>query len=318
MVFIGICALLSTGALCRAEVVDRIVAVVNNDIILESELDQAMQPWMEKLKQQGYSEMQRRIFLADQRPKILDQLIMEKLTDQKVLHDQIKLSDEEVDSTIKRIKAINKLSDQKLQHKLEMDGMSYDEFRKQIKEQMLRTRLVNREVKSKIVITDEDVRAYYDKHRDQYAGQTKYHLRQILMKAGPSTPKTERERVAQQMARVQDRLRQGEDFAALARVYSQAPTAANGGDLGVFEERLLTSQIKQALQGLQAGQFTSVLDTEQGFQIFYVENVSHTGGKTWQEAKQEIQEKLFADIVDLKFQKWLDQLRQQSHIKIMK
>ena len=316
-ILIGLCGLLSINTVCQAEVVDRIVAVVNNDIILLSELDQAMAPYVEKLKSQGYSDIQQRIFLTEQRPKLLEQLITDKLTDQQVLHYQISLSDNEVDATIDRIKGINKLSDKQLRLKLEMDGMSYDAFRNQVKEQMLRSKLVNREVKSKIVITDEDVRAYYNKHLAQYTGQTKYHLRQILMKAGPSVTQAERERVSQQMARVYDRLRQGEDFATLAKVYSQAPTAEEGGDIGVFEERLLTSQIKQALQGLQAHQFTPVLDTEQGFQIFYIEDVTHAGGKTLQEAKREIQDKLYGDIVDLRFQEWLKQLRDQAHIQIM-
>ena len=318
ILLIGLMVLLSKATSCRAELVDRIVAVVNNDIILASELDQALAPWMEKFKRQGYSEMQLRIFLADQRPKVLDQLITEKLTDQQVLLQHITLSDDEVDNTIKRIKEINKLSDQKFQRKLELDGISYDKFRAQIKEKLLRTKLVNREVKSKIVITDDDVRAYYDKHRDQYSGQTKYHLRQILMKTDSSTTQAERKRISQQMADILDRLQQGEGFEDLARVYSQAPTAKDGGDLGVFEEKLLTSQIKEALQGLKAGQFTPVIETEQGLQIFYVEEVSHARGKTWQDVKREIQEKLFANIVDHKFHKWLDQLRQQSHIKILK
>lgn len=300
----------------RAELVDRILAIVNEDIILLSELEQAMAPLREKLKQAGYSEAQQRIYLSDQQAPMLQKMIDEKLTEQQAKRLNLTVSEEDTDKAIERFKAINKMSKDDLERMLKLEGLTPETFRSQIKEQLVQTKIVNREVKSKIVITDVEIKKYYDAHAKQYTGVTKYHLRHILMK--PATQADdEREKVRQEMQRLHERLQGGESFVSLAKVYSQAATAPEGGDLGAFESRMLSAPIRDALNGLSAGQFTSVIDTEQGYQLFFVEEVLQTGGKSLEEATPEIQEKLFSEEVEEKFKTWLQELRQRAHIQIV-
>ena len=286
------------------------MAIVNDDIILLSDVENALVPYREQLKQAGYSEMQQKIALADQRPLLLEQLITEKVTDQQVKRFGIQISEAEVDATIQRIQEMNGLSDERLRQKIELEGLDYDTYRKQMKERLLRTKLMNREVNAKIVVTEEDVRAYYEKHREEYTGQTQYHLRRILVK---HTDNAARERVD----RIYQRLRAGEDFASLAAIHSDGQNAADGGDLGTYEVRLLAPAIQQALDGLQKGQFSRIVDTEQGYQILYIEDIIHSGGKTLVEARSEIQDKIYSEIVEQKFKAWLKDLRDKAHVKIM-
>ncbi len=309
-------ALLLTAVNGHAELVDRILAIVNEDIILLSDVDQAMAPLREKLKQAGYSDAQQRLYLTDQQRPMLQKMIDEKLTEQQAKRLNLSVSEEDVDKAIERFRAINKMSNDDLVRMLKMEGLTKETFRSQIKEQLLQTKIVNREVKSKIVITNVEIQQYYDAHQQQYTGVTKYHLRHILMK--PATQAAEeRERVRQEMQRLHERLEAGESFASLAKVYSQAATAEGGGDLGAFESRMLAAPIRDALAGLKAGQFTSVIDTEQGYQIFFVEELLQTGGKSLEEATPEIQEKLFAEEVEQKFKTWLQELRERAHIEIV-
>ena len=256
--------------------------------------------------------------LADQRPEMLEQLINEKLTEQQIRRYRITISEEEVTATIRRIREVNKMTEGALRHMLEMDGLTYEGYRKQIKDQLLRQRLVNIEVKSKIVITEKEIRAYYDKNINRYAGRIKVHLRHLLMKVESDATDDERKRVVQMMQQIRKRLEAGEPFDQLAKAYSESSSAERGGDLGVFEERLLAQVVKDALKGLKKGDFTKIIDTEHGYQIFYLEDVISSGGKTFEEAKAEIEEKLYAEIVDKKFREWLKQLREQAHIEIMK
>jgi peptidyl-prolyl cis-trans isomerase SurA len=300
-----------------AELVDRIVAVVNDDIVLLSELEQAMVPVKLALKAQGISPSQASAALAEKRANMLDEMIYERLTDQQVKRYGIEIDAQEVDATIERIKKVNRLSDERLRQALAMDGMTYDLYRKQVKEQLLRTKLLNYEVRSKIVITDEDVKAYYDNHKGRYQGNAKYHLRHILMKVSPEAGELERTRVYQQTQAVYQRLQQGEPFAKVASVYSDAPTAKNGGDLGVFEVNQLTDQARLALANVEVGQFSQIVETEQGYQIYYVEETISDAGTSLEEAKSEIQEKLYAEQVDQKYKSWIEQLRQRAHIEIM-
>jgi peptidyl-prolyl cis-trans isomerase SurA len=310
-------AALMTIAAANAEVVDRIVAIVNDDMILLSDLENAEHSYRQRMIQGGYSQAQQETALKEQRPQILEQLITQRITDQQVQRLKIQVSDSEIDAAIARIKEINNLSDERLLQKLELDGMTYDAFRKEITDQLLRSKLVNREVKSKIVITDEDVGAYYEKNREHYIGRTSYHLRHILIKHRPNEGPAKQKEALALAQRIYQRLKDGEDFAQLANVYSEAKSADQGGDLGEFDLRLLAEPIQKALAGREKGAFTEVVDTDQGYQIFYIEDVTESGGKSMEKVKAEIQEKLYAEIVDQKFQDWLTSLREQSHIQII-
>ncbi|MBT8341592.1 MAG: hypothetical protein HKP58_20075 [Desulfatitalea sp.] len=306
--------LIISAQICPAEVVDRVLAIVNDDIVLLSDLTEALDLLKNQLEQSGTSDIEQRVILANQRPKALDQLINEKLTNQQARRLGITVNDTEVDMAVERIMAINQFSEQELIRLLKQDGMTLKDYRAQLKEQLLQQQIVNREVKSKIVITDADIKAYYEAHKDQYIGQVKYHLRHLLMKSNGTN---ETDRVRERMAALYQRLTAGAAFEDLARDYSHSATAETGGDLGVFESRVLAAPIRQALDGLNAGQFTPVLETEQGFQIFYVQEVINTGGKTLQEATEEIHDQLFAEMVDRKFQTWLKGLRDRAHVKVM-
>jgi peptidyl-prolyl cis-trans isomerase SurA len=301
----------------HAELVDRVVAIVNNDVILLSDLKQMMATFGATLDEQGYTQFQKDQIIKEQRPKIIEQLIYDKLTDQQVQRYNIKISDDEVDATIERIRKLNNMSADELHLSLEKEGISYDDYRKEIKKRILRARLVNREVKSKIVITDEDIRSYYDAHKEEYGVHTKYELRHILIKVPPSASADDKKSALKRINRIYDALKDGESFEKLAQEYSEAPSASRSGLLGIFDIDILSHQIKEALVGIEPRQFTKVVDTDQGYQIFYVESITQTGGKSIEDVRSEIQEKLFADVVDRKFNEWIKELRQRSHIQIL-
>lgn len=316
-VWMAVVVILMAITAANGELVDRIVAIVNDDMILLSDLENAEHSYRQRMIQSGYSQAQQDMALKEHRPQILEQLITQKITDQQVLRLKIQVSDSEIDAAIERIKEINNLTDERLRHKIELDGMTYDAFRKEITDQLQRSKLVNREVKSKIVITDEDVNAYYEKNRDQYSSRTTYHLRHILIRHRQDEGPDKQKGALALAQRIYQRLKDGEDFAQLAKVYSEAKSADQGGDLGAFDLRLLAEPIQKALDGREKGAFTEVVDTDQGFQIFYIEDVTERGGKSMEKVKAEIQEKLYAEIVDQKFKDWLTSLREHSHIQII-
>ncbi|MCB2146494.1 MAG: SurA N-terminal domain-containing protein [Deltaproteobacteria bacterium] len=307
----------SATASAATEVLDRIVAVVNEDIILLSELRDRMEPYAQRIRQQGFDLDKERQMIFKVREEMLNRLVDEKLTDQEIKRNDIQVDDAEIDSTIERIKAANTFTDEDLRRFLEQDQMTMEQYRQKIREQVLRTRLVNYQVKSKIVITEEEIRAYYDSHPEIYGGKLRYHLRNILMRVPDFSTDAEKQTVREQLQQIQSQIDAGESFADLARTYSQSPAAADGGDIGEFAKETLSPQIQAALNGLTPGQATAVLDTDQGFQIFYVEAVNRTEGKPLENVREEIHQKLFAEVVDKKFLSWLEDLRSRSSIKII-
>ena len=304
-------------ASATAEVLDRIVAVVNEDIILLSELNDRMTPYAQRIRQQGFALEQERQMLFKMREEMLNRMVDEKLTDQEIKRNGIQVDESEIDNAIESIKKNNYFTDEDLRQFLEREEMTMEQYRDQIKEQVQRTRLINYKVKSKIVITEEEIQAYYDGHPEIYGGKISYHLRNILIRAPDYATESEKQAVYQQMQQLRSQIEAGASFEDLARTSSQSPTAADGGNLGEFEKETLSPQIQAALDGLEEGQISAVLDTDQGFQLFYIEAVNRSEGIPLDSVRGEIQQKLFKEVVDKKFISWLEDLRSQSHIKII-
>ncbi len=300
----------------RAEdetVVDRIVAVVNNEIILLSELRERMAPYMEKMASMSYDDQRLREMTFKIRQDLLEQMIDQMLTDQEIRRLGIRVEDQQVDAAVERIKEVNLYTDEQLREVLNRQGLSYEQYRERIREQLLRTELVNREVKSKIVITADEINAYYEAHPEIYGGGgRRYHLRNIIMKV-PSEPGAE-EAVAERMSAVHEALEGGADFAEMAREHSES-LAEEGGDLGAFELDSLSSRLREVVADLPVGGFSGVIRTEMGHQIFYLEDIIETGGKPLDQVREEIQEKLYQEVVNERFAEWLEDLRGRSHIR---
>jgi len=314
LIWVGVVGIASSHS---AEIVDRIVAVVNDDIITLNDLNLSLKPYMNQVKSMGYDAGKESDLLAKLRKDMLDRLIDQTLTDQEIQKAGLVISDAEVDSAIERIKEKNLYSDEDFRKALSAEGTSLEEFRKNMKGQILRSRLVNREVKSKIVITDQDVKAYYDAHPEEYGRELKYRLRNIIMRLPRMAGAAEKQEVLKKMAAVLEKLNTGEPFENLARAYSESNLAAEGGDLGFFKLEALSPQLQEALKGLQAGEFTPILETDQGYQIFYIQEIRVEPGKPLAEVSAGIQEKLYAEIVEKNFKQWLEELRKRSHVKII-
>ncbi len=300
-----------------AEIVDRIVAVVNDDIISMFEMNQTVKPFTERLKTLDYPAEKEKKLLLKIREDVLNRLIDEKLADQEIKRVRINVSEKEVDNAIERFKETNDLTDEGLKEALKRDGISMVEYRKHIRDQILRGKLVNREVQSKIVITKADIETYYKQHPEDYAGKKKFRLRHIIMRVPSGADKDDRLSVQKKMETVQKELKAGHPFEKMAKIYSEI-SGETGGVLGLFELDDLSLQVKEAITGIKPGEFTDILETVHGYQIFFLEEIINSGGKQIEEVSSEIESKLHEEIVNNKYQSWLKDLRKRSHIKIMK
>jgi peptidyl-prolyl cis-trans isomerase SurA len=315
-IVVGLLLLVFAGS-ATAEVVDRIVAVVNQDIILLSELRNLMEPYTQRILQENLDPKQQREMLFKVRKQLLDRLVDEKLTDQEIKRDKIKVDNGEIDRTIERIKAANYFTDEDLRRYLQQQHMTMQQYRDKIKEQIQRARLVNYEVKSRIVVTEQDIKDYYKSHPALYGGKISYHLRNILMRVPVDATDAQKQSIREKMQKLRSQIKDQASFADLARTYSQSPAAAEGGDIGEFKQDTLSPQIQAALKGLKPGQTSAVLDTDQGFQLFYVQAIKRSRGKPLKTVRDEIHQKLFNQIVNKKFVSWLQDLRNKSHIRII-
>ena len=300
-----------------AEIVDRIVAVVNDEVITLTELNNSLKPYAEKIRSLGYPSEKEQQLLFKVRKDMLDRLINQKIEDQEIERSKVKISEGQINQTIERIKETNYLTDEQLRAALAKDGLTMEAYREKIKGQILRARLVNLKVKSKIVITNEDVKAYYEEHIKEYGGEQKYHLRNIIMKVPLFLDSEKKLEVKAKMDEILEKLKAGESFEVLAAKYSETPAASDGGNLGTFEFDSLSPQLQKAIEKIKPGEFTPVIDTDQGYQIFYIEEIISAQGKTLEEVSPEIERKLLNESIDKKYGTWIEDLRKQSVIKII-
>jgi peptidyl-prolyl cis-trans isomerase SurA len=299
------------------EVVDRIVAVVNNEIITLFDLNRSFAPYAQNIKALKYPAEKEQQTLYQVRQDILDQLINSMLADQQVQHARITVSQNEIDKAIERLKESRKFTDEQLRQGLASQGMTMEEYRKEIKEQILRSKLVNREVKSKIVITSEDIKKYYDEHREKYAGEKKYHLWNMFIKVSSGSDSSARKAARNQMESIAAKLKQGQSFESLVNELKSASSAVQGTDLGLYRLEELSEQLRSVVKTMKAGESSTVLDNDFGYQILYVKNIEETQAQSLESVESEIEELLYTELVDNKYVEWLDQLRARSHIKII-
>lgn len=301
-----------------AKVVDRIVAVVNDDIILMSELDATFQPYRKKIKDGGYPPEKEQQMLYRVREDLINKMVEKKLTEQEVKARNISVSENEIDQMIERIKQINYLTDEDLKKELDARGVTLKEYRKELKEQSLQNKLVVREVNSKIVITKSDIKKYFDDHPELYGGKIQYHLRNIFLKYPSNANNDPESALKERFYPVMEKLKSGQAFQEVARQYSESSSASDGGDLGKFSLESLSDQIKNNIKTLSAGEYTPILTSEQGGQIIFVEEIVQDGGKSLKAVSAEIEQKLYKKIIEKRFAEWMEGLRARSHIKIIR
>ncbi len=318
MITIVMMAIPPAAAAGNVQVIDRIVAIVNNDVISLDDLNTQLKPYLEKIKASGYSPDQEKQMIFKVREEILRQIIDRKLTDQEIAKNKITVSDAEVDSTIERVKASSSYTDEDLRRALAKDGMTMAEYRKRIKEQLLRAALINREIKSKIVITKEDVKAYYASHPELHGLDDMYHLQNIYVVYPDNAAAGVREQYRKKMEDVLKELKAGKSIDEVLKASSGSQIDIRGGDLGSFTLVSLDLKIQNALKDMKPGDYSKIIETDQGYQIVRLEDITKgSSGKALEAANTNIENKLYKEMLDKKFTQWLEDLRARSTIKII-
>lgn len=298
-----------------AEVQNRVVAVVNDDVVTLHELNVKIRELT------GIPPDQLRAKSEDQfmavRHKVLDILINEKIAIEKVKELKITVSEKEVDAAIERIKQNNQLTQEDLEAKLKSDGTNLKAYKEEIRKELERIRLINQEVKSKILIREEELKDYYDKHIDEFRRKAKLHLAVIFLAQKDPSDKTEREALIKKANGLLARIANGEDFSELARKYSDGPGAKDGGDLGKFEMSDVNPQLAQHIKGLSQGEVSQPIITPAGIQLIKVVEKQEKGVKSYAQVKGAIHTILYRQKLDKKYDAWLKELREKAYIKII-
>jgi peptidyl-prolyl cis-trans isomerase SurA len=243
--------------------VDRIVAVVNSDIITEHQLRERVQNIRHDMQARNTPLPES----ANLDRQVLDRMILEKVQLQFAADAGIKVDDLQVDQSLARVAANNSLSMPQFRQALEKDGIPFDRFREDVRTQIILERLRDREVDSRITVSESEVDLYLAEQKESPTTPAEYHLAHILLRLpDQATP----EQIERQRARAQDviqRARGGTDFAQLSANYSDAPEAMTGGDLGWRSADRLPDLFLHALADMKPGEVSQPLRSPAGFHV---------------------------------------------------
>ncbi len=301
----------------HAEIVDRVVAVVNEDLITLSELNSEGALHLLKIRQQVPID-QRAEAMTQLRQQLLTSMIDRLLIEQRADKRGIHISNEEVDMQYFRILEQSNLDEESFAQKLKQAGLTPELYRLNLKSQITRQRLLNREVRSKIVISDAQIELYYLKQYAQDSTADGIHILQIgclFAKSDGTDVRLDAKRRAKQLRSM---VLAGENFQEIAKGYSDLPSATDGGDIGVFMENELSTEMRQGLSGVRPGQISEIIETSSGFQFFKI--LSTRSGNTITQAplnmvRDDIVAILREQELKEKFDRWVVQLREHAYIK---
>lgn len=298
----------------KTVLVDRVVAVINDDIVLQSELMARSAPMVADLNNvtDPRERARRRDKIIDQ---VLDDMINEDLVVQAAKEAQLEVKPKEVDDALDEIKRQNKLDDKGLEQALAMQGYTIASYKKDVKRQILRMRAINMLVRPKVTVTDDDVRARYDEMGRRSATVSKVHLHHVLIALPEKPTEAELEKAKARAAEVIEKARAGEDFAKLAKEYSDdASTRDDGGDLGEIERGTIATEWEQVVFAMDKGEVRGPISGPRGLHVFYVSDVVKSDRKPFAEVKEKIRNDLYRQEMDKQTRQWMDELRKKAHI----
>jgi peptidyl-prolyl cis-trans isomerase SurA len=308
---------LGSRAQSKPGVVEEIVARVNNQIITMSDYQKAGAGLQQEVQQdcQNCTQQQIAAEVSDRRKNLLRDMI-----DQQLLIERAKDMDLNVETElVKRLDDVRKQNNlstmEDLEKAVEGQGLIWEDYKNQLRNGMLTQEVIRREVGGRLDIGSDEVKKYYEAHKQDYNRPEQVALAEIFLSTEGKSPE-EIDAVRTRADDLHNRLVKGEDFGALARRYSQGSTADQGGDLGEFERGQLAKQLEDAVFGLEKGQFSDVIQTKTGFEILKVLDHFQAGLQPLEKVEGEITNILYRQKMEPALRTYLAQLREESYVQV--
>ncbi len=299
----------------RAELVDRVAAVVNNDIITLSEVEKRAAPELARVDQEatGSDRAQKR---AAAMKKILDTMIDEKLVDMELKELKVTITDKEVDAAVDEVKKSYNLTDEQLQQAVSREGYTIAEYREQMRKQIGRYKLISEKVRKNVKVSEADVKTEYDRMTRAEGEDYEVHVRHILIAIPRNASQPQVDQAKRKAAAVAQEARQpGVDFAELAKKRSEGSSSSDGGDLGFFKRGTMVPEFERVAFNLKSGEVSEPVRTQFGWHVLKLEEIRKLGTKPLAEARPEIEERLRRQQAERLTSQYMETLRNAAVVE---
>ncbi len=291
---------------------DRVVASVDGEPITMREVKDFAARQGQPIQTDDFAD-------SDTAKLAVKELIGEKMLEQEMKKYDDKVDEAQVDRYIQQLRQDKHMSDTEFRAQLQASGISYDQVRKRARLEIEKAMMIDQEVRGKIDVSNADIKAYYDTHKEDFTiTKERLKLAQILI-ALPPKPTAAQESAAEKKAEmIRARAAKGDDFGDLARVYSDDESKSNGGELGWFAPSDVMDQILAAVKPLKPGEISAPVRTSHGIHLVKLEEHEVPGVQPLNDVKAQIRAHLIDEQTGAQLQKWVDSdLVKQHYVETM-
>lgn len=309
-----ICALLLTGTSLAEEKkpAEDKAAIVNGTVITREEFNREMEPIQQRMQAQGADKDPSKV--SEIRKKVLENIIERELLLQESKKSGIKVDDAMLE---KRLADIRKQfpSENEFAQMMKQMKLTEAEFKSQLRKQMSIQEFVEKQLVSKIKVTDEETKAYYDANSDKFKQPEQVKASHILMMANAKDDDAKKAEARKKIEDVEKRLKNGEDFAELAKAVSECPSKEQGGDLGTFSRGQMVKPFEDKAFALKPGEMSGIVETEFGFHIIKVSDKIPEGKKTYESVKDSLSKYMKDQKLQKEITAYLSKVKESAKIE---
>ena len=293
-----------------AQVVSRIAAVVNKDIITTNQLDQKLQEQLAKKEQQPSPAQ-----LGALRQELLSRLIEETLVEQRIKTLNLTASEEEVETAVLDVQTKNQLTREALEEAVTTQGLDFKAYRENLRKQILRYKLIGKEVRSQVDVSEGEVVEYYRAHLDDYRMTPEVQLSAITFPISNKASDQERQQIRKIVGEALARLRQHEELALVVASYNKT-YGATGGELGRFAYGELVPAFVDAIKGVDEGNFSEPVEGAEAIHLLRIDKLLLGGLQQFNSVKDEIYQMILDQKTDARIKEWTQSLKTKAFIDI--
>ncbi|MFA6240730.1 MAG: peptidylprolyl isomerase [Candidatus Hydrogenedentales bacterium] len=308
--------LVFAGEAQRATTVDQVVATVDKEAILLSDIMAEIGPQLNEVRRSATSDEEFDAALQKQIKATLEQAVENKVLLREAQNIGLKVEDDIVE---KRLDEYKKLypTNEEFMKELQATGETLSDLRTRLRKQMLARTMAVRKMKEfdgAVTVEETEVAQYYQDHLDEFKHPERVRAYQVFLPAGPE-PEA-RAKVKAHLEELRSEIDAGSDFEELARQYSKAPGAEDGGVIGWVERGDLVHQLQDAVFALKPGQLGDIVETDGGFHLLMIDKREEAGTAPLAEVRKDIEPKLRAEAANVHYKKWIEDLKRRSSVQV--
>jgi parvulin-like peptidyl-prolyl isomerase len=310
LISVVIVSMLLSCQVLNAVVIDKIVVVVNGEAVTEREIDRILAPIYEQYRGLYFGdELIKK--LEEVRTKVVEQLVEDRLILSEAKRLDVQIPEKDIDSRVKEV-AKRFPSEAAMEAALAEQGLSLKELRKSYKEQMMVRRLIDGKIGITISISPVELKGYFEKHANEFVTSETARVYNILIRPKECLPEDKAKELVDDILK---KLKEGGDFAALAKEFSEGPNAAEGGDMGYVKKGDIMPDFEKVIFELKPGDISEIMKSTMGYHIFKVTEKTERKCRTFSEVRHEIEEAIYRTKIKDKIRTWVFNLKKNAYIE---